>query len=515
MEGLIDINELNDEININPLGVYNKCNDIYNVLWTELSNEYKLKILTVKIKSLAKLKYYDEGIQCCKEAYTLTETKKETCDIYIAHALVESAIDNDLASCDLYFKALRIANELGDWKIVRRIYNNICAIYMHYEAYDEAYEYLLKIQELDKNYNEEIIEGVTTLHQFMAKIYANKKEYTKAFTEIDKAIIYSKKNCHDVNEAFGIIEKALIFKMANNYEEALVLFHKAKNMLSKLDVHSEDFSILIDEIDCYYKLGDMKLAEKSLQELEEYIKRDKFVDFSQYIEARLKVLPNDIKDSSINLALNSIVDEECKFKKNKSEFLVAALKRIRDNHELEIKNEYLQKKNEELDVELKKSFEINEDIKLTLDIGKSIICLNEEEKIINTLYDKIGPLFNIDAIGLISEEDNDFDKVYFIDKKKITILKEKVKKGNTISSIIVDNGLEYFICNNSNNSWEDVLNEMKCLLFIPVKYNGKTNVVLTLQWKGENSFISSLVEYIKQLVPFIAVAINNLRQNKT
>lgn len=507
----IDMDRLKNEININPLDVNEKCNYICSTLWNELSKKDKVEILLIKIKNLWKLRCYEAGLACCNEAYSLVETEKQLCELYIINAIIEMSIGNYLEAGELNFKALKIAKEINDWKFVRRLYNNIGTIYLIHDEFEEAYEYCLKIEELDRAYGEEIVEGITTLHQSLSKIYAGRGEYKKAFDEVDKMIVYSRRNCHKINEATGLFGKAMILKKIENYNEAMKFFQMAKKILNELNVTSENLNIIKEEIDCYYKLGDINSARKLMADFEKYIMADGMNNYIDYMDLFIKISNNSIEDNNVKIMIQNMINEHYEFKENKRKFIIKSLNGLRDRKNLEFKNQHIENKNRMLEIENNKVEKDNRSIKIICEIGKSILSLNEEEKLISLLDNKLKSLGNIDGIGLLLVDENNIEKAYFMHDGKIFNIEEELNPKKTMSYSVLNNNLKWFLSNSVTNDFIDILPNMKSALILPLVYEGKINGILTLQNKCEDAFSEEILEIIKELAEFIAISVNNTK----
>lgn len=510
----IDIDKLRNEINISPLDVDEKCNYICSNLWDELSKEDKVEILLIKIKNLWKLRYYEAGLEGCREAYRLVETEKQLCELYIINAVIEMSIGNYLEAGELNFKALKIAKEINDWKLVRRLYNNIGTIYLIHDEFEEAYEYCLKIEELDRIYGEEIVEGITTLHQSLSKIYAGRGEYKKAFDEVDKMIVYSRRNCHKINEATGLFGKAMILKKIESYNEAIKFFQMAKKILNELNVTSENSNILKEEIECYYKLGDINSARKLMNDFEKHVKADGVNNYIEYMDLFIKVSYSNIEDNSVNIMIQNMINEHYEFKENKRKYIIKSLNALRDKKSLEFKNQNIENENRTLQLEKNKVMKDNHNIKMVCEIGKIILSLSEEEKIISLLYNRLKLLEYIDGIGLLVVDESNIEKAYFMHDEMILNVVEDLNQKKTMSYSVLNNNLKWFLSNSVTNEFIDVLPNMKSVLILPLVYEGEINGILTLQNKCEDAFNEESLEIIKEFTEFIAISLNNVKKIK-
>lgn len=508
----VDLDKLRDEININPLEVYDKCKHIKSTLWDDLSKKDKFEILIIKIKNLWKLKYYEEGLECCKEAYSILETEEQLCEVYIVHAVVQQYIGNYMEAVELYFKALKIAQKMNDWKSIRRIYNNIGALYLIVKGYDEAYDYFLKVEELDKIYQEEVIEGITTLHGALAKIYANRGEYKQALSEIDKMIVYSRRNYHKVEEALAIGIKAKILKAVSRHGEALEFFNVAKEKLNELNIHSEDLNITMNKIECYYELGDKTMAIKLIEDLEDDISFDEVEHFVDYTSLLIKIESESIKDNSMKTAIERIINEHYKFQAKEKKYIIKSLNVLIDKIILQNLNEDLENENKNLKIENYKMKKINENLKLLCEIGKSIICIYEKEELIRVLYKHLKLLFNIDGIGILLIDYKNKEKADFIKYEKIYNINQDIDIKKTMSSFMLNNNLNWVLSNSIKNDFLDVLPNMKSVLIVPLMESKEINGSVILQKKCEDGFNEDILDKMKELAPFISIAINNIQK---
>lgn len=491
--------------------------------------------LMVVGQAYANTSKYEEAMSYLFDCIKLSQNQN-ICDLqllsYINIGNIYLDLGNYEKSLDYYNSAERLSkvvyhssNYFKDYKVelyTAKIINNIGEIYRLIEFYEDAKRYYNLADELEKNMNYQATFGMILSN--LGNVEYHLGNYEKAMEYLNEAISYLMYYDFKIGlvEAYGVL--ALVYEKKGNNEECEKYFSLAIDLSSGIDYVYNKIEILMDYINFLENVGRRALAIEKLDEVY-HISIDKKM-YAKTMEIckraiRLYEIANDIENA--NKYYRLYFENEKKLEPIEFENRAENLKIKIDLDNLENKNKSILEKSESFRRKAEDLIEIIENITIIRELGEKITTTLDLNKIYEMLYNTIQSFIKASAfgVGLYNDEDRKIQYPYCIENN-VRIEMHEVSFDNDASmavrclrenKIIVINDMfsEYlnyiedvnYISDNKKN--EDLHSVIFCPLIIDNGFIG----VMTVQTYEKNSFTTLIVEMIRALSSYTAIAINN------
>lgn len=172
----------------------------------------------------------------------------------------------NVKSLEIYQRALKKADEVGDKSATAHVYKGIGALYISWKKFDTALSYYDKAEVLAREVNED--ELVADCQNNKGTVYEQQLKYDKAITAYKNALaVYTQKNI-PAKISMALSNVAIVYKYQKNYPASLQYNFKAIELSAKTGDEWMMAATYNNIGDLYSKMGNRQQAliyiEKSL-----------------------------------------------------------------------------------------------------------------------------------------------------------------------------------------------------------------------------------------------------------
>ncbi len=186
------------------------------------------------------------------------------------------------------------------------------------------------------------------------------------------------------------------------------------------------------------------------------------------------------------------------------------------------KNEYLEKANKAISEQRNQIEKALHDIQVISEIGQKITSLSHHEFFIETVFENISELVEVDMfrVGVIDKQTKKIVFQGFSEKKRITAYYHdfSTSEGQHLSLWCIENKKEIFI-NDFDNEYNlyipngklnaSIKNQPKSLIYLPLMIEEECIGVMTLQSYKKNAYTQENLNILKTLSTFTSIALDN------
>jgi diguanylate cyclase (GGDEF)-like protein len=403
-----------------------------------------------------------------------------------------------------------------------KIYNNIGEIYRVLKCYDDAVVYYNLAVNLDIKSNYKATFGVVLSNLGIVEYHLG--DYDKALKYLNESLTYLISNDFKIGivEAYGTI--ALIHEKKANYEKCEKYFSKALHVASEITYGYCKIDLLLDFSNFLENVGRKQGAIDKINQAYNISMEGKMYTKAMEICKRAinfyeKANGNDNANRYYKLYFENEKKLEHIELKNRAKNL--KIKAQLDN--LEAENKSILEKSEVFRIKSEELIKLIKNMSIISGLGEKITTTLDLNQIYEMLNDTIQTFMQANAfgVGLYNEEKRTIEYQYLVENNARTEDHEvnfddeasvavKCIKQNKII-IINDMQNEYsnyidnvnYLTNNKENS------ELNSAIYCPLIIDNNLIGVITIQAFEKNSFTMIIIEMIKALSSYAAIAINN------
>jgi two-component system NarL family sensor kinase len=164
----------------------------------------------------------------------------------------------NVRSLDIYQRALKKADEIGDKSSTAHVYKGIGALYISWKKFDYALSYYEKAEKLAREVNED--ELVADCQNNKGTVYEQQLKYDKAVIAYKNALdVYTKKNI-PAKISMALSNVAIVYKFQKNYAASLQYNFKAIALSAKTGDEWMTAATYNNIGSLYTMMGDIKNA---------------------------------------------------------------------------------------------------------------------------------------------------------------------------------------------------------------------------------------------------------------
>jgi diguanylate cyclase (GGDEF)-like protein len=442
--------------------------------------------------------------------------------LYSRHGKYNSALEHLFIALKLIKENISRVEE-GLYPIEVFLLNNIAFIYAETGRDSEALNFFYQAFELAKKNGGSMIATILTN---IAEMHLNTGDarmalrYNKmALTEIKR----QKLGYHDMHNCYNSF--GLIYNKMGIYDKAMESFKQSLDSaikgeskynqivsylaLARLHLQSEDTGAALEIISSAYKLADEIKANVLLKDIclvmaHVYEKTGDMSNALNYYKRHMD-LNYEISTREVEQRLS---DYTAEFKAEQA---------MKDAEIYRLKNIELKQKSEELE-------ESNRNITFISEIGQKITASLHIENVLNTIYESISKLMDVNlfGVGLYDEADGIVNfKMIIENSVRLPLFETPIKEGEGYIHSCIMNRRE-IVVNDLLEEEADVATSRivtngiapRSLIFYPLVLAGNVTGVLTVQSYNPNAYSHNNVESIKALGSYIAVALHNSQKSE-
>ncbi len=231
---------------------------------------------------------------------------------------------NDSANIAEYSEQFQEHFKLGKKKEASRFLNLTAMLYWEKNHFAEAEIYFLKSLKINKELSNQ--NGIAMLHNNLAMICADKKDYTKALDYFDKTLVARRVSHEKIGIISALINQSVVLNKLKRYDEAIKSLKEALDLAREMNDPNQMKSCYGMLAETYEKAGDTK------QSMYFY---DYFKTFNDIVTKK------KIKKSRIELDNERLKRElsEIKLKQKEVELNTTQRKLETSEHEVEVMSE--------------------------------------------------------------------------------------------------------------------------------------------------------------------------------
>lgn len=402
-----------------------------------------------------------------------------------------------------------------------KIYNNIGEIYRILRCYEEAIIYYNRAVNLDRKLNYQATFGTVLTN--LGNVEYQLGNFDKALEYLKESLTYLKDYDYKIGivESYGIV--ALIHEKKENYKECEKYFSKAMDISSEITYVYSKIDLILDFSDFLENIGKRGIAIEKLDDVYTVSIDNKMYAKAMEICKRAIILyerANDIDNA--NKYYKLYFENEKKLEHVEFESRARNLKTKIQLDTLEKENKSILEKSEAFRRKAEDLTEIIKNISIISELGEKITTTLDLNQIYEMIYATIQSFMqaNTFGVGIYNEDKRIIEYHYLIENNERTEFYE-VNFDNEASmavkclrenKIIVINDMhnEYlnyiedvnYIANNKDN-------ELNSAIYCPLIIDNNLIGVMTVQVYEKNSFTMLIIQMIKALSSYAAIAINN------
>lgn len=478
---------------------------------------------------------YEKAMPYLFDSINLSQSQN-ICDLQLQAYITMGNIYFDIGeyekSLDYYNSAEKLAKIITHSKnyyknstyefFAAKIYNNIGEIYRIFSYYEDAIIYYNKALNFDRKLNYQATFGVVLSN--LGDIEYHIGNYDKALEYFNESHTYLLKNEYKKGMAEVYRLLALIHEKKENYEECEKYFSKAIDITSEISYVYSKIDLLMDYSNFLVSKGNTAEAIDNLNEIYNIsIDNKMYAKTMEICKRAIRLYEENNDISNANKYYKLYFENEKKLEHIEFENRARNLKTKIQLDSLEMENKSILEKSEAFRKKAEDLIEIIKNISIISELGEKITSTLDLSQIYEMLYDRI-QLFmkaSLFGVGLYNDENKKIEYHYCMENNVRTEM-EAIYIANEASMaakclrekkniVINDMYTEYlnyiddvnYITDNKDNE------ELNSAIYCPLVIDNTLIGVMTVQAFEKNSFTMLIIEMIKALSSYAAIAINN------
>ncbi|HEY5561691.1 MAG TPA: GGDEF domain-containing protein [Clostridiaceae bacterium] len=403
-----------------------------------------------------------------------------------------------------------------------KIYNNIGEIYRVLRCYEDAIIYYNLSLDIERKMNSQDTFGIVLSNLGYVEYHLG--NYDKALEYLTESLTCLVNNDYKIGivEAYGLF--ALIHEKKANYEESERYFSEAIDISSEISYIYGKIELLLDFSNFLENIGKREAAIDKVDEA--YIIS---VDNKMYAKT-LEICKRAISLYEQTNDINSANKYYMLYFENERKLEPLELENRARNLKTKVKLDSLEKENktilEKSEVLRRKAEDLKESIEkisIISELGEKITTTLNLNEIYEMLYRSIQIIMQADTfgVGIYNGSSKAIEFPYLIENK-VRTERDQVQFDNEASmSVRCLKDKKIIVMNDMNNEYLNYVDKviyitdnkvndvLKSAIYCPLIIDNNLIGVMTVQTYEENSFTKLIIEMIKALSSYAAIAINN------